>query len=237
MNNKTIIPAWISEGPMDFEFKSYKMFSELEELSAQLASGKLFYVLNQVDETLDYLYKYDGDRLTGGNGLADYELVGVDWENFNLQFVESDETLERDAVLDELNDLAIDKFEALHAKIRTIWRDIESGVQINYVPRKPYFVASGFVFIITPDNIIHTYYFNKPTKYFTTSWKFFELQHMQSNKFTEELYFKQVEELVSNENDTIIFKVRCEKNIKVENNAIAIIQHKIYNRLKQDFSF
>ena len=60
---------------------------------------------------------------------------------------------------------------------------------------------------------------------------------MQSNKFTEELYFKQVEELISNENDTIIFKVKCEKNIKVENNAIAIIQHKIYNRLKQDFSF
>ena len=237
MKNKTRIPAWITEGPMDFEFKSYKMFSELEELSAQLAAGKLFYVLNEVDEILEYLYRYDGDRLTTSDSLSDYELIGIDWANFNLEFIDTDETLERDEVLDSINDLAIDKYEALHAKIREIWREIESGIEVYYVPTKPYFVSAGFVFIITPDNMLHTYYFNKPTKYFTTDWKYFNLQHMQSEKFTEELYFKRVDELINAENDNIIFRVRCDKNIKVENNAIAIIQHKIYSRLKQDFTF
>jgi len=52
-------PSWILEGPLDYEYKSYKMFSELEDLGRQLNIGRLFYVLNTVDDTLDYLYRYD----------------------------------------------------------------------------------------------------------------------------------------------------------------------------------
>ena len=46
-------PSWILEGPLDYEYKSYKMFSELEDLGRQLNIGRLFYVLNTVDDTLD----------------------------------------------------------------------------------------------------------------------------------------------------------------------------------------
>ena len=73
------IPSWITDGPMDYEFKSYKMYSELEALSKHLANGKLFEVLLIVDETLEYLYKYDGDRLTSDYTTSDYELIGIDW--------------------------------------------------------------------------------------------------------------------------------------------------------------
>ena len=227
----------MTDGPMDYEFKSYKMYSELEALAIQLSDGKLFEVLLVVDEVLEYLYKYDGDRMTSVDTLSDYELIGIDWQNFNLEFVEIDAACQRNDVLDAICDLAIDKYESFHAKIRAIWRDIESGVSINYVPSKPYLLAAGFVFIITPDNMIHTYYFNKPTKYFTTTWKDFKLEHINTEKFTPKLYFKHVDELITASSEKIIFKVNCDNNIKIEGNSIAIIQHKIYNRLKQDFHF
>lgn len=231
------IPSWITDGPMDYEFKSYKMYSELEALSKQLANGKLFEVLLIVDETLEYLYKYDGDRLTSDYTTSDYELIGIDWQNFNLEFIGTDATLKRDDILDSICELAIDKYEDFHEKIRQIWKDIESGVTLTYIPSKPYFAAPGFVFITTPDNMLHIYYFNKPGKYSTTTWKEFKLEYNRTETYIQESYFKYIDELTSSNSEKIIFKVNCNNNIKIEGNSIAIIQHKIYNKLKQDLHF
>jgi len=236
MNNSLKIPNWISEGPIDFEYKSYRMFSELDFLGKRLRHGNLLEVLNEVDLTLDYLYRYDADKLTSTNDLTNYDLIGIDWQNFALEFA-NDPDIERDDIMDRLCDLAIDKYEDLHSKIRDIWREIETGLTISYIPQKPYFISDGFVFIITPDNMLHTYYFYKPSKYFVEDWKGFKLELIQSEKYDLQKYFKHIEELINNKSDKLIFKVTCANNILIENNSIAVIQQKIYNRLKQDFTF
>ena len=229
-------PSWILEGPLDYEYKSYKMFSELEDLGRQLTSGKLFKVLNEVDDTLDYLYRYDAEKMTSNDDLSNYDLIGIDWQSFSLEFSD-DPNIERDEIMDSLCDLAIDKYESLHQKIRDIWRDIDLGISLSYVPKKPYFLSDGFVFIITPDNMLHSYYFNKPMKYFVDSWKDFKLERLSVEELDEESYFKNVDELIKKDSDKIIFKVKCDNNVLIENNSMAVIQHNIYNRLKQDFSF
>jgi len=229
-------PSWILEGPLDYEYKSYKMFSELEDLGRQLNIGRLFYVLNTVDDTLDYLYRYYAEKMHSNEDLSNYELTGIDWQTFSLEFSD-DPNIERDDVMDRLCDLAIDKYEELHGKIRNIWRDIDLGLSISYVPHKPYFLADGFVFIQTPDNMLHSYYFTKPMKYFVDSWKDFKIERLSVEEFNEENYFKHIDELIKKDSNRIIFKVKCDNNVRIENNSIAIIQHNIYNRLKQDFSF
>ena len=57
-------PNWIAEGPLDFEYKSYKLLSEIERLKGLLKAGNLFDVLNEVDQNLDYLYLYDAEKIT-----------------------------------------------------------------------------------------------------------------------------------------------------------------------------
>ena len=67
--------------------------------------------------------------------------------------------------------------------------------------------------------------------------KDFKLERLSVEEFNEESYFKHVDELIKRDSDKIIFKVKCDNNVLIENNSMAVIQHNIYNRLKQDFSF
>ena len=233
---KLKVPDWISQGPMDLEYKSYKLFSEVERLKKLLHEGSLFDALTEVDETLDYLYMYDAEKITQQEDLTNYEIVGIDFQNFQLLF-SHDPELERDKVMDEICEIAIDKFEDLHAEIREMWRAIEDTITCSYVPHKNYFLNDGFVFIITPNNKLHIYYFQKPTKYTNNSWKDFKLQFMQTEDYTKELYMEHIEEIIKNDSDRTILKVTCRMDTKIEGNAIAVIQNKIFNQLRRDFAF
>lgn len=230
------IPKWASEGPMDYEYKSYKMLSELESLRLRLEAGELFSVLKELDDILDYLYMHDAERLTSNGDLSNYTLTGIDWDNFNLEFADEID-LERDSVMDRICDLGIDIFESLHSQLREEWRFIENGITINWVPSKPYFISDGFVFIKTPDNMLHTYYFHKPSKYITTDWKSLKLEKLQTQTYSDKTYYNNVDELINAKTDKIIFKVNCNSSTLLEDNAIAVIQQMIYTMLRKGFSF
>ena len=229
-------PNWIVQGPLDFEYKSYMLLSEVEKLKGLLKTGHLFEVLIEVDANLDYFYMYDAEKITQLEDLSNYEIIGIDPQNFQLMF-NNDSMVDREQVLDELCDLAIDKFESLHAEVREIWREIEETIKCNYVPHKGYFLTDGFVFIITPNNKMHIYYFTKPSKYTKDSWKDFKLQHMQTEDYTKEAYMQHIHEVMENNSDRTVIKVECSSHTRIEGNAIAVIQNKIFNLLRRDFAF
>jgi hypothetical protein len=230
------VPEWISQGPQDFEYKSYRLLSEIERLRSMLYSGNLFDALNEVDANLDYFYMYDAERIIKQEDPSNYDLIGIDFQNFQLIF-DQDPNINKEEVLDQLCDLAIDKFEDLHQEIRTIWRSIEESIECVYVPSKGYFLTDGFVFIVTPNNKLHIYYFHKPLKFNSTSWKDFKMQHMQSEDYTKESYLKHISEILNNNSDRTIIKVICKKDTRIEGNAIAVIQNKIFNLISRDFAF
>ena len=103
------IPEWIEEGPMDLEYKTYRMMSRIKELERTLASGLLMDVLWEVDDTLDYLYRYDAQQLTRTQP-NEYEVMGLHWEDLEMVF-STQEELQTNEVLDTLVNNAIDKFE------------------------------------------------------------------------------------------------------------------------------
>jgi hypothetical protein len=81
--SKLITPKWLNEGPMDLEYRTYKMLSRVKELTYGLLDNKLLDVLFEVDDTLDYLYRYDAQQITKTQP-DDYELMGVGWEDLEL---------------------------------------------------------------------------------------------------------------------------------------------------------
>lgn len=230
------VPEWMTQGPVDFEYKSYRLLSEIESLRSMLYSGNLFDALNEVDKNLDYFYMYDAERIIQHEDLTNYELVGIDFQNFQLIF-DQDPNVNREEVMDQICDLAIDKFEDLHQEIRAIWRNIEESIECNYVPSKGYFLTDGFVFILTANNKLHIYYFHKPLKFNSTSWKDFKMQHMQTEDYTKESYLNHIKEILENNSDRTIIKVSCKKDTRIEGNAIAVIQNKIFNLISRDFAF
>ena len=61
--SKLITPKWIEQGPNDVEYKTYKFLQRVKELD-QLIDHSLMSALWEIDDTLDYLYRYDAVKQT-----------------------------------------------------------------------------------------------------------------------------------------------------------------------------
>jgi|TARA_B110000908_G_C10261945_1_gene460002 hypothetical protein len=233
--SKQIIPKWIEEGPMDLEYKNLKMLACIKKLKRKLLTGELLDVLYEVDDTLDYLYRYDAQQITR-NEPTEYEVMGLQWEDLEMVFTTEEELITND-ILDVLVESAIDKFEELHATCRETWRDIEDNIMYSYIGDRKYFLSDGFVFIKTADNKLHLYYFTKPTKAFNMHWKDFKMQHIKSEEWNDDTYFARLEEISGKKSSKILIKVNLNNQTKVENHAMAVINYCIFSLLRKDYTF
>ena len=228
------MPEWAIKGPLDFEYRHYKLLAEVARLKAEINEGQLSSALKKVDDTLDYLYRYDAERIFASEDLSNYELTGINFLNFELEYTNT--ILEQDEIMDQLCEEAIQLFEDLHSSIRGIWREIELGIKLSYVPHRKYFLNDGFVFIISADNKLHSYYFNKPSKYIL-EWKSFSLEHLSTCKYSKERYMKHLEDINAAETDKLVLKVECNNAVRIEGFAIEVIKSMVYTMLKKDYGF
>lgn len=236
MSTKIKIPDWVVNGPADVEYRTYKLRAAVSALRKKLLSANLLEVLFEVDDTLDYLYRYDAVKMTQNPDPIDQMVGGFQFPELELVF-STEEELEIDQVLDGILDEAIDSYEELHSICREQWRNIEEGMTCNYVPSKPYFVNDGFVFVKTADSKLHIYHFSKPNKYTLKDWKSFKMNHLQTEDWTDEGYFKHVEEIIDKGSDKIVLRVECKNDTVLENNAICVVNQKIFSTLCRDYSF
>jgi hypothetical protein len=233
MQSNYKLPEWASKGPEDLEYRTYVMFAHVQSLKNDLLNNKLLAVLHEVDLTLDYLYRYDAVKMTE----AETSMSSGDWGPLSFVFSADDDFVEQSILMDQLVDSAIDKFEDLHSICREIWREIEVNLTSNYISDKKYFLADGFVFLKTKNNKLLIYYFNKPIKNFTTTWKDFKLQHIKTQEWDQDDYFESLEEIVTKKSDKILIKSEITIDVEIEGHAMAVINSFIFSMLRRDYSF
>jgi len=231
--SKLTTPKWIEEGPMDLEYKTYKLLQRVKELNA-LIPHSLMSALWEIDDTLDYLYRYDAIKQT--ETVPSIEFMGFPFEDLELVFT-SKEDLETDEIVDAIYEQAIDKFEELHDKCRKEWRWIEEGLKCSYIGDKQYFLSGGFVFITTPDSKLHVYFFNKPSKNYMMSWKDFKMQHIKTETFEQKEYIKILEELTDKKSDRILIKADLKNHTRLEGHAITVVNSAVFSLLHRDYAF
>ena len=231
--SKLTTPKWIEDGPLDLEYKTYKFLQRVSELD-KLIDTNLMSALWEIDDTLDYLYRYDAIKQT--DLVPSIEFMGFPMDNLELVFT-TEEELETNEIVDSIYEDGIDKFEALHSKCRNERRSIEKGLECSYLGDSKHFLSGGFVFISTPDNKLHVYFFNKPSKNFKQSWKDFKMEHITTKEYNEEEYFKTLEELSEAKSDRILIKVNLKTHTNVPGHAITVVNSVIFNMLHRDYAF
>lgn len=232
---KTYIPKWAIDGPLDFEYRHYSLLAEVKRLKSKLNNNELSETLKKVDDTLDYLYQYDAEQLySSSNKNSNFELTELNFAEFKLDSISK--TIEDSVIMDKLLDEAIQLFENIHSQIREVWRDIELGLHIVYIPSRRTLINDGFVFIISADNKLHSYFFNKPTKY-QTDWRSFKLEHISTVPYTKDVYIQYLEDIKDTETEKIIFKVKCLNSTKIKGFTLDVIMSNLYTMLKKDYFF
>lgn len=231
--SKLTTPKWIEEGPLDLEYKTYKFLQRVKDLKEAIPHS-LMSSLWEIDDTLDYLYRYDAVKQVPM--VPSIEFMGFPWEDLELVFT-TEEEMETNHIIDSIYEDAIDKFESLHNQCRKEWREIEGGLSCSYIGNKKHFLSGGFVFITTPDSNLHVYFFNKPSKNFNFSWKDFKMQHIATKTYEEKDYFKTLEELDTAQSDRILIKADLKTHTKIDGHAITVINSAIFGMLHRDYAF
>ena len=230
---KIVKPLWLSEGPNDKEYKEYKLLSKYNSLKQYLDIGDLDTAINEIEETLDYLYMYDAIK------ASESELQSIDghpdWDN--LEFVYSTPVIDidRDDIIDSICEDAIYKFQDLYAMARSLWRNIEDKLIYSYFYKKPSLLSDGFLFFISEDSVLDIFSFQKPTK-FNKDWRSFNIDHIANEKYSKELLASRIEEISNTSEDKILIKMSINKVYDIDR-IISVIKCNTFNILKRDYSF
>jgi len=225
-------PEWLSEGPMDLEYKSYKMMSKVKELRRMLRKGNLNAALSEIDPALDYLYLYDAIQAID----EDMYVLPPEFDpELELVYTSRIVDVERNSVVDKLCMRALDEFEDLHAEARELWREIDEGLDTAYLYKKPMLINDGFIFI-TEGKKLHIYTFTKPNQYIM-DWKEFNPKLVRTKRLGKNDLTKYVEELVEADSTKIMINVKYNSSLPVGDGTMCVIKSSVFNMLKRDYGF
>ena len=236
MRNIITVPEWATHGPEDFEYRKYKMLSHSKAIEKMLEDGMLWDALTEADAVLDFLYQYDAERMIDQDVLSSTKLTDANWSNIELVYTTGAE-MASESVLDELVEVAIELYENIHSIIREEWRKLDAMMDISHSGNRPYFINDGFVLISTPDNMIHIYSFNNPSKYYVADWKKFKLEYHTTEKYTPERLLSIVSEIKEKDADKIVYRVNLKSTTKLEGGPINVVSSNIFMRLRKDYGF
>lgn len=225
-------PEWLSEGPMDLEYKSYKMLSKVKSLRRMVRKGNLEGALSEIDPTLDYLYLYDAVQAID----EDLKVLPPEFDpDLELVYTSKSFDVERSEVIDQLCVKALDLFEDLHAEARDMWRDIESTIEVSYFYKKPNIVNDGFIFI-QEGKKLHVYSFVKPNQYIF-DWREFNPKLIQTKRIRKDDITKFVGEIVEADSSKIIVNVKYGSSISMGEGVMCVVKASVFNLLKRDYGF
>jgi len=225
-------PEWLVEGPIDLEYKSYKMLSKVKELRRMLRKGNLSVALSEIDPALDYLYLYDAIQAID----EDMNVLPPEFDpELELVYTSRIVDVERNEVVDQLCVTALDLFENLHTDAREMWREVEEGIEVSYLYKRPDLVNDGFIFIVEGKKL-HIYSFIKPNQYIF-DWREFNPKLVHTKRLNKNDISKHVQELVEKDSGKIMIKLNYNSTIAAGEGVMCVIKSSIFNLLKRDYGF
>lgn len=232
---RIVKPDWLTEGPNDEEYKTYRLLGRVDSLKKNLENGNLEEVLVEIEANLDYLYMYDAikaseEELALMGGLED----GA-WKDLELVYNTPVIEVDRDDVVDKVYEEALSKFEDLHALVRALWQDLESQISHSYFYKKPHLINDGFLFVILENVTTLVFSFQKPTKY-TKNWRDFHIDQITIEDYSDESINNKISELLSADSDKVLMKLMVDT--AYQNGILEpILRCYVYNCLRRDYGF
>lgn len=161
---------WCTSPPHDYELKKYQLLGSIQHVVNSVNSGRLFYALKLVEDTLYMLYKFQSNR--GSIEEQMKVLKGINIDTMSLDYEYPEESKEIKDVYD-LCDFAIEEFESVFKLIRSKWRLVSNKIAISEIPAVRPTKTKGQAFVSRKDSntIIIYEYHNKPSG----DWKDFNL--------------------------------------------------------------
>ena len=226
--------SWLTEGPVDFELKQYKMMAVLSRLKKELSYYNIWPVIEEVESQLDNLYrtKYEIE-------ICDEKLKvakDIDFINFEIIYEkESSEHTIQNEIMDAIVDEGIVEFGDLYMDAREAWRDIEKHISLTWIPKRPPLLNDGYV-LVPNGELMYAYYFEKPTK-MSNSWRKLNLELHATFDNTQDEILKFYDS-AQNDKETLMFARTSITfgGVPHQTAVVPVVKSVLFNALVKDFA-
>lgn len=217
---------WCFEPPYDYELKKYKLLGAIQHVVKAVDDGRIYYALNQVENTLYHLYKFQSNKGTLEDRMK--VLKGINIDTMSLEYEYPEESKEIQTVY-ELCDFAVEEFESVFKLIRATWRQLAAKIAITEIPSARPTKNKGQLFISRKDsNTIVVCEYNNIVK--IKDWK-----DLNVTKICEiENEVGKLSEYIQNLEDNENYRFwRCNHTIEYDINdcIIPLIKHSLFFKI------
>lgn len=216
---------WCTQPPYDYELKKYQLLGSIQHIVNSIDSGRLFYALRIVEDTLYMLYKFQSNK----GSLEDKMKVlkGINIDTMSLEYEYPDESKEIKDVY-SLCDYAIEEFEAVFKLIRSKWRNVSAKIAMTEIPSARPTKTKGQVFIAKKDsdNII-IYEYNSTS---IADWK--DLNFVKVDEIENEV--GKLSEYIQNLEDNENYRLwRCNHTIEydLEDCILPLVKYNLFFKI------
>lgn len=227
--------SWLTDEPIDYELKKYKMLAILSRMRADLQYNSVWPVIQYVENQLDLLYhtKYEIEIKEEKNKIA----KDIDFINFEIIYeVVNNIAISNNKIIDDIIDDAILEFGELYMESRELWRSIESQMSLTWIPKKPGLLNRGYLIVPFEDGMCYVYEFEKPTKAIN-SWRMIELTFVKSFNYSSNNIIEFCDAFQNKENSIMFCRIFIKnKGIPLDTAIIPISKQILFNAFSHGFA-
>lgn len=219
---------WLSTPPHDYELKKYMLLDAIQHIKGMIKNGELYTALNEVEERLQRLYRFYGEK-----GKLEDEmkiLKGINLDTMSLDY-EYPEDLGKMEDIYKVCDLAIDEFESVFKTIRNTWRKYSDSINITEVPEKRPTKNQGYVFISKRDSDDNILVYQHTPIISNVDWKTMDLLKVTELQRKEGVISSFIQEIEDNDNYRFW---RVDHNINYSNfeeGLLHVIRHNLFYKM------
>jgi hypothetical protein len=221
---------WLTSQPIDYEFKKYKLLSAANKYQALIKDGDIFPVLDEIEQHLDYLYKfkYKIDEITAKLRT----LKGIDIDTMSLQYEYATDNNDEINTIISISEDATVFFEKIYKDIRAKWRDTEKFINFTQIPEQKRVYSNGYLILCTVDKKYRIYSFTKPMTSLI-NWKDFKFELF---KDAEDYSIEKISDFVTllsiEEPNRICIRADIKKAFPLDTCLLPITRNKLFNYLR-----
>lgn len=216
---------WIFSGPVDYEFKKYKLLSAGMKYQSMVRENRIYPVLSEIESHLESLYKFKYTIDENSSKLQ--KIKGIDLDTMSIEYEnEHNEELE---ILKKIAEDATSFFEKIYKDVRGKWRELEKCMTITQIPDKKVVYSTGYVIVCT-SSLQYFYSFNKPI--LKQDPKKFKIEF---NFGPEEFSLESISNFVEKYRDNpkvMIVRADIKKDLPLEDAIVPILSFKLFNYLQ-----
>lgn len=148
-------PNWITKGSLDFEYKKYILLDYITKVKKKLLSYEIYPYLSDLIEH----YRSLKELLTQKDTLENKQLIGIDFEKFELLYDDVDDELFLQ--IEKIIKFSLQQFGECILIGKKLYDEIDNEINFFHVGILPNYFNEGYIITITNKINLYSYLMNK----------------------------------------------------------------------------